>query len=275
LQNLAQAGELPQQAVYDVFYHLVNSGKTKQAIGFLQEYVSSHKPNKALYSTLAKWLSSQKQYMASLQTWEELEKHFGVSKESSLSRFELYWLLNKKKSAYKLWVKNRKAWGQKVETRYLSIMAEIAWQHKYTRSALAYYSRLLKKRYRRSAQARELQYMRVSILQERLGRNAQALSTLAKGVIKTKSRKLLLRGLQLSFDQHDDANFERFVSLSEKYNTGIENTSRYWILLGAYDQKYGQLDTALQYFQRALAINPGAKDAFIGVKAIQKAGVSW
>jgi len=273
LQKLASTSELPRQAVYDVFYYLVNSGGKKQAIHFLQTYLSSHKADKALHITLAKWLSSQKKYSASLTVWQRVDQHFGASKASSLSQFELLWLLNRKKSAYKLWVKNKKSWGKNVSTQYLLIMAEIAWQYKYTKSALSYYSVLLNRRYKRSVRTRELQYLRVSNLQEKLGRKAQALTSLSKGISKTRSRKLLLRGLQLSFDSYDDINFEHFLSLANRYRTNIKKSSRYWILLGAYDQRYGRLNSALGYYKRALAINPNAKDAWIGVNAIKKAGV--
>ncbi len=273
LINLAETGDLPRQAVYDVFYHLLNNDNKKQAISFLQNYLSSHKPDKALYITLAKWLSAGKEYSASLRTWKDIDKIFGASKVSSLSQFELYWLLGKKKSAYKLWLKNKKSWDKEISTRHLSIMAEIAWQYKYRKSAAAYYSRLLKRRYQRSRRVRELQYMRLSILQEDLGQNSLALSTLSQGVKKTKSSSLLLRGLQLSFDLSDDINFEHFISLANRYKTGVERLSRYWVLLAAFDQKYGLFNSSFEYYQRALAINPASRDALNGINAIKKAGV--
>ena len=273
LIKLSQAGDLPRQAVYDVFYYLLNNNNKKQAISFLQNYLSSHKPDKALYITLAKWLSAGKEYSASLRTWKDIDKIFGASKVSSLSQFELYWLLGKKKSAYKLWLKNKKFWDKEISTRHLSIMAEIAWQYKYRKSAAAYYSRLLKRRYQRSRRVRELQYMRLSILQEDLGQNSLALSTLSQGVKRTKSSSLLLRGLQLSFDLSDDINFEHFISLANRYKTGVERLSRYWVLLAAFDQKYGLFNSSFEYYQRALAINSASRDALNGINAIKKAGV--
>ena len=274
LQKLSETGELPRQAVFDVFYHLVDKKEEKSALNFLQSYLSTHKPDKELYITLAKWQSSLKQYTASLATWKKLEKHYGNSRLASLSQLELLWLLRKKKTAYRLWLKNRASWGKKVDTKYLSIMAEIAWQHKYRKSALSYYSTLLKRKYKRSRRTLAFQYMRISELQSKLGRENLALSTLRKGFLRTGDSQLLIGGLQRSFDFYDDASFTGFASLAKTRRTNITKKSRYWVLLGAYNQRNGRLSSSLKYYKRALAINPNSRDAKIGINAIRKAGKS-
>lgn len=274
LQKLSKAGELPRQAVFDVFYYLIDKKKKRSALDFLQSYLSTHKPDKELYITLARWQSSLKHYTASLATWKKLEKHYGNSRLVSLSQLELLWLLHKKKTAYRLWLKNRASWGEKVDTKYLSIMAEIAWQYKYRKSALSYYSTLLKRKYKRSRRTLAFQYMRISELQSKLGHKNLALSTLRKGFLRTRNSQLLIRGLQLSFDLHDDASFTRFASLAKTRRTNVTKKSRYWVLLGAYNQRHRRFTRSLKYYKRALAINPNTRDAKIGINAIRKASKS-
>ena len=270
LQQLSQTGELPRQVVFDVFYYLVSKKEKQSALDFLQSYLSSHKPDKELYITLARWQSSLKYYTTSLATWKKLEQHYGASKLSSLAQLELLWLLRKKKTAYRLWLKNKASWGKKVDTHYLLIMAEIAWRHKYTKPALDYYSTLIKRKYKRSGSTRAFQYMRMSELQLKLGHENLALSTLKEGFLKTRSSQILIRGLQLSFDLYDDTNFIRFVALAKTRRTNVKKKSRYWVLLGAYNQRYRRFSDSLKCYKRALVVNPNSRDAKIGINAIRR-----
>ncbi len=236
LQQLAQQQELPTQAVYDVFFHLVNSGQKKSAEQFLSQYLESHHAKKKLLVTLAKWYGGEKRYAKSLKTWNKVEKYFGRSSASGLNKFELLWALNRKRQAHRLWLSHYRQWSKYANTRQLSLMAEVAWQNKHTKTALSYYKRLLNKRYRGSSKERPLQYMRIAILNKKMGRPRTALSTYRKGFIRTRNTDLLINGLQLSFDQHDTYNFKRLTSLAQKYRRQFRSNSRYWLLQAANAQ---------------------------------------
>jgi tetratricopeptide (TPR) repeat protein len=149
-------------------------------------------------------------------------------------------------------------------------MAEIAWQYKRTKIALSYYNKLLKRRYKRSVKEYELQYMRVAILNEKLGRSSLALSTYRQGFIKTHRPDLLINGLQLSFDRHDMRNFSRLTTLAKKYKRQFRSKSRYWLLQAAYAQRNKDYRTALSYYKTVLSLRPKSREARSGIKAIRK-----
>ena len=270
LQQLAQQQELPTQAVYDVFFHLVNSGQKKSAERFLSQYLESHRAQKKLLITLAKWYGGEKRYAKALKTWNKVEKYFGRSSTSGLNKFELLWALNRKHQAHRLWLNNYRRWGKHANTRQLSLMAEVAWQNKHTKTALSYYKRLLNKRYRGAAKKRPLQYMRIAILNKKMGRPRTALSTYHKGFIKTRNTDLLINGLQLSFDQYDTYNFKRLTSLAKKYRRQFRSNSRYWLLQAANAQQNKQYQTALRYYRKVLSLKPRSREARRGVRDIKR-----
>jgi tetratricopeptide (TPR) repeat protein len=270
LQELALQQELPTQAIYDVFFHLLNSGQKKSAEKFLSHYLERYHAEKKLLVTLAKWYSGEKRYTESLQTWNKVEKYFGRSKISALNKFELLWELKHKRQAYRLWLSNYRKWNKYANTRQLSLMAEIAWQNNHTKTALSYYNRLLNKHYKGSAKERPLQYMRIAILNKKLGRPRTALSIYRKGFIQTKDSNLLINGLQLSFDQQDAYNFKRLTSLAKKYNRQFRSNSRYWLLQAANAQRNKHYRTALKYYKTVLSLKPKSHEAHTGVRAIKR-----
>ncbi len=270
LQYIALQHELPQQAVYDVFFHLVNSDKKKSAEQFLKNYLDQHKADKKLLETLAQWYGGEKRYAEALQRWAQIEKSFGRSKTSTLNRFELLWLSHHKQKAHRLWKKYRHQWLKTANPAQLSIMAEVAWRYKHKNAALSYYKRLINKRYRSSSQQRALQYTRIAILHTELGRPRKALSTYRKGFIKTLRTDLLINGLQLSFDQRDQYNFKRLTQLAKKHKSRFSSKSRYWLLQAAYAQQGKNYKTALKYYRKALLLKPSSNEARSGVKSIKK-----
>ncbi|HIO91416.1 MAG TPA: hypothetical protein EYG68_01045 [Leucothrix mucor] len=270
LQQIALEDELPKQAAYDVFFYLVKKGQKKAGEKFLQEYLMTHKADRSLLQTLAKWYSGEKRYTQSIKTWSRLERNYGTTKTSSLNKFELYWLLRKKRQAHKLWLKNKSAWRKIANRRQLSIMAEVAWKYKHYRQALSYYTLLINKKYKRSLKERTFQYMRVALLQKKLGHPKSALKTFRKGYIKTRNPELLINGLQLSFDRHDERNFKRLTSLAKKRKSRVKSRSRYWLLQAAYAQRNKSYKTALRYYKRVLSLKPRSREARLGIKAIKK-----
>jgi hypothetical protein len=247
LRQIARQQELPVQAVYDVFFHLVNLEKKNIAEQFLSQYLTSYHSKRELSETLAKWYSGEKRYAEALQVWNKIETQFGHNITSSLNRFELLWVLKHKQQAYQLWLENKKIWDQQTNPQQLSIMAEVAWQYKQTRVALSYYNQLLQQGYKRSLKEYELQYMRIAILNKKLGRPKIALAMYRKGFIKTRRSALLINGLQLSFDQRDMKNFTRLTSLARRYKQQFRSKSRYWLLQAAYAQRNKNYHTALNY----------------------------
>lgn len=270
LQQIAREDELPKQAAYDVFFHLIKKNRKKLAEQFLQKYLTTHKPDKSLLKTLAKWYSGEKRYTKSLKTWNRIEKNYGVTRATSLNKFELFWLLKKKRKAYKLWVKNKSFWNKKANRRQLAIMAEVAWKYKHNRQALSYYKRLIKKKYRRSLRERTFQYMRIALLQKKLGQTKSALNTFRNGFIKTSSPELLINGLQLSFDRHDKHSFKTLTALTKKRRSRVKSRARYWILQAAQAQRNKSYKTALRYYKRALLLKPKSHEAHAGIRAIKK-----
>ncbi len=270
LQYIALQQELPQQAVYDVFFHLVNSGKKKSAEQFLRNYLDQHKIDKKLLETLARWYGGEKRYTEALQRWAQIEKNFGRSKISTLNRFELLWLSRHKQKAHQLWKKYRHQWLKTANPAQLSIMAEVAWRYKHKNAALSYYKRLINKRYRGSLQQRALQYTRIAILHTELGHPRKALSMYRKGFIKTLRTDLLINGLQLSFDQRDQYNFKRFTQLAKKHRNRFRSKSRYWLLQAASAQQGKNYKVAPKYYRKALLLKPSSNEARNGVKSIKK-----
>ncbi len=270
LQQIALEKELPKQAVYDVFFHLVKHSRKKLGERFLQEYLTTHKPDKSLLKTLAKWYSGENRYTQSLKTWVRLEQNYGITRTTSLNKFELYWLLKKKRKAHKLWLKNKSFWNKKANRRQLAIMAEVAWKYKHNREALSYYKRLIKKKYKRSLRERSFQYMRIALLQKKLGHTKSALSTFRKGFIKTSNPDLLINGLQLSFDRYDKHSFKALTALTKKRKSRVKSRSRYWLLQAAYAQRNKSYKTALRYYKHVLSLKPRSREARIGIRAIKK-----
>lgn len=270
LRHIALQQELPRQAVFDVFFHLVNSGKKKSAEKFLKNYLDIHKTDRKLLETLAQWYAGEKRYKKSLQTWKQVEKSFGSTKTSRLNRFELLWASRHKHKAHRLWKKYRHQWLKKANSRQLSIMAEVAWQYKHRSAALSYYNRLINKRYKRSQRERTLQYTRIAILHKKLGHPKKALSIYRKGFIKTQRTELLINGLQLSFDQRDQYNFKRLTTLAKKHRRRFRSKSRYWLLQAAHAQQSKNYKTALKYYRKALSLKPNSREARSGVKSIRK-----
>jgi len=271
LLQIARQHELPVQAVYDVFFHLVNSKQKNMADKFLSQYLTIHNnTEKELFETLAKWYSGEKRYTEALQTWSHIETQFGPNSRSSLHKFELLWALKQIRKAHQLWVENKQQWSETANTRQLALMAEIAWQYKQTKTALSYYNKLLQRPYKRSAKEHELQYMRVAILNEKLGKLNLALSTYRKGFIKTGRTNLLINGLQLSFDRSDSRNFTRLITLAKKHKRQFRSKSRYWLLQAAYAQRNKNYRTALNYYKTVLSLRPKSREARAGIKAIRK-----
>ena len=270
LQQIAQQHELPTQAVYDVFFHLVNAGQKNAAEKFLSHYLESHHEKKKLFVTLAQWYSGEKRYAKSLQTWNKVEKYFGRSSASGLNKFELLWALKRKHQAHRLWLSNYRQWSKHAKPRQLSLMAEVAWQNKHTKTALSYYNRLLKKRYKGSSKERPLQYMRIALLNKKMGRPRTALSIYRKGFIRTRNSDLLINGLQLSFDQHDVYNFKRLTSLAKKHRRQFRSNSRYWLLQAANAQQNKHYRTALKHYRKVLSLKPRSREARSGVRAIKR-----
>ena len=270
LQKIALEEGLPKQATYDVFFQLIKENKKKLGEQFLLEYLTTHKPDRSLLKTLAKWYSGEKHYTKSLKTWLRLEQSYGVTRTTSLNKFELFWLLKKKRKAHKIWLKNKSYWNKKANRRQLAIMAEVAWKYKHHRQALSYYKRLIKKRYKRSLRERTFQYMRVALLQKKLGQPKAALSTFRKGFIRTSSPDLLINGLQLSFDRHDKHSFKTLTALTKTRRSRVKSRARYWLLQAAYAQRNKSYKTALRYYKRVLSLSPRSREARVGIRAIKK-----
>ena len=270
LQQLAHQQELPTQAVYDVFFHLVNSGQKDFAEQFLSQYLTTYTAKEELLVTLAKWYGGEKRYTESLKTWEKVEKDFGKSNTSELNKFELLWALKRKRQAHRLWRSNHRKWSKHANTRQLSLIAEVAWRYKYTKTALYYYNRLLKKRYKGSKRERPLQYMRIAILNKKLGRVRTALSTYRKGFIRTRNPNLLINGLQLSFDRKDNYHFKQLTSLAKKRKRLFRSKSRYWLLQAADAQRNKRYRKALKYYKTVLSLKPRSREARSGVRAIRR-----
>jgi tetratricopeptide (TPR) repeat protein len=223
-----------------------------------------------LFETLAKWYGGEKRYTEALQTWEHIETQFGHNSSSGLHKFELLWALKHIRQAHQLWVVNKQEWREKANARQLALMAEIAWLYKQTKTALSYYNQLLQQRYKRSAKEYELQYMRVALLNQKLGRTSIALSTYHQGFIKTRHTNLLINGLQLSFDRGDMRNFTRLTTLAKKYKRQFKSKSRYWLLQAAYAQRNKNYRTALNYYKTVLSLRPKSREAKTGITAIRK-----
>ncbi|MCK5901676.1 MAG: tetratricopeptide repeat protein [Cocleimonas sp.] len=272
LQQLAQQQNLPTQAVHDVFFHLVESDQEEQGEKFLSQYVATHPADQTLLETLAQWYSSKRRFKQSLTTWETLEKQYGTTQKTQLKRFELLWLLRKKRQAYRLWRDNRAQWTKNIKTRYFLIMADIAWRYRHNKEALFYYRRLLNRKYQ-STRARAFYYTRIAFLQKKLGKPHLALATFRKGFIRTARSDLLINGLQLSFNRRNDAGFKRLTSLANRSRSRIKSRSRYWILQAAYAQRQKRYRTALRYYKQALRLNPRSREARIAIRAIRR--VSW
>ncbi|MCK5897121.1 MAG: tetratricopeptide repeat protein [Cocleimonas sp.] len=270
LKQIAQQYELPKQAVYDVFFYLVNADKKESAEQFLNEYLAIHQTEKELLETLAKWYGGERRYKKSLQTWNKIEKQFGQNFSTSLSRFELLWLLKRKRQAHRLWIANRKQWRKHANPSQLSVMADLAWQYKQTKTALAYYNQLLNRRYKRTSKERAFQYTRIAILNSKLGRKRKALSTYRKGFLKTRQTNLLINGLQLSFDLKDMYNFKRLTTLAKQHKRLFRSKARYWLLQAAHAQQHKQYKTALRYYKTVLSLKPRSHEARNAVRAIRK-----
>ena len=270
LQHIALQQELPRQAVYDVFFHLVNSKKKKLGEQFLKHYLDTHQTDKKLLETLAQWYAGEKRYKKSLQTWQQVEKKFGSNSLSSLNRFELHWLLRHKRKAHRLWLKHKRQWIKKVNSRQLSVMADVAWRYQHKKISLTYYKKLINKKYKRSSKEYAFQYTRIAILYKKLGRSKVALSVYRKGFVKTLKTDLLINGLQLSFDQHDKRNFKRLTALAKKHRRKFRSNSRYWLLQAAHAQREKHYKTALRYYRKVLSLKPRSREARRAVRSIKK-----
>ena len=270
LQQLAQQQELPTQAVYDVFFHLVNSGQKDAAEQFLSQYLKTRHAPKELVATLATWYSGEKRYTESLQTWNKFEQNFGRTHASGLNKLELLWALKHKRQAHRLWLRHYRQWNKQANARQLSLMAELAWRNKHTKMALSYYKRLVNKRYRGASKERPLQYMRIALLNKKMGRARSALATYRKGFIRTRKTDLLINGLQLSFDRHDSYNFKRFITLAKKNKRLFRSNSRYWLLQAASAQQNKRYKKALRYYKKVLSLTPRSREARSGINAIRR-----
>lgn len=270
LQKISLQQDLPKQAIYDVFFHLVNSDQKKSAEQFLSHYLDTHNSERDLLETLAKWYSGNKHYTKSLKTWNKIEKYFGKTRRTGLNKFELLWSLKHKRQAHQLWVENKKKWNKHVNSRQLSIMAEIAWHYQHKEAALYYYNRLTNEHYKHALKDRVLQYTRIAILNKKLGRERTALSAYRKGFIKTRRTELLIKGLQLSFDLNDRYNFERLTKLAKKHKRLFRSKSRYWLLQAAHAQQHEQYNTALKHYKTVLSLRPKSSEARSAVKAIKQ-----
>ncbi len=270
LQKIAREESLPKQAAYDVFFHLIRKNKKTLGEKFLTSYLSHHKPDRSLLKILAKWYSGERRYTLSLKTWNKIEQKYGTTRTTSLNKFELFWLLNKKRKAYRLWLKNKTSWNKKANRRQLSIMAEIAWRYKHYRQSLSYYKRLINNKYKRPLRERIFQYMRIALLQKKLGKPKSALATFRKGFINTSSLTLLINGLQLSFDRHDEYYFKSFTKLAKKHKNKVKLSSRYWLLQAAHAQRNKSYKTALRHYKRVLSLKPKSREARLGIRAIRK-----
>lgn len=270
LLQLSQTEDLPTQTVHDVFYHLIDNNHKRQAEAFLRNYIDTHTIEPSLLATLATWYGGEKQFTKALNAWGELETHFGRTNISSLNRFEMLWLLKRKRAAHKLWINNKSKWTRIANTSQLATMAEVAWTYKHNSNALSYYKKLLNKKYKGSSKDRALQYMRVALLQKKLGQQGNALSTFRTGFIRTANTDLLINGLQLSFDRQDNSNFRRFTALTKRYRSNVKAKPRYWLLQAAYSQRNKNYRTALKYYKKVLSITPNSREARIGVRAIKR-----
>jgi predicted Zn-dependent protease len=270
LQQIALQQELPRQAVYDVFFHLVNSEKKKSGEQFLKHYLDTHQTDKKLLETLAQWYAGENRYKKSLRTWQQMEKKFGSNNTSTLNRFELHWLLRHKRKAHQLWLKNKQQWMKKTNSKQLSMMADVAWQYQHKKIALFYYKKLINKKYKRSSKEWALQYSRIAILHEKLGHHKTALSTYRKGFIKTLKKDLLINGLQLSFGRYDKKNFKRLTALAKKHKRKFRSNSRYWLLQAASAQRDKHYKTALRYYRKVLLLRPRSREARRAVRSIKK-----
>lgn len=270
LQHIALKQELPRQAVYDVFFHLVNSKKKKSGEQFLRHYLEIYQTDKELLKTLAQWYGGEKRYKKSLQIWLQIEKKFGSNVTSRLNRFELLWLLRHKRKAHKLWLKHKRQWIKKANPKQLSVMADVAWHYQHKKIALSYYKKLIKRKYKHASKERPLQYSRIAILHEKLGRPKIALSTYRKGFIKTLKTDLLINGLQLSFDRHDKGNFKRLTTLAKKHKRKFRSEPHYWLLQAAFAQRNKHYKTALKYYRKVLSLKPRSREARRAVRSIKK-----
>jgi tetratricopeptide (TPR) repeat protein len=261
--------KLPKQVVNDIFFHLIKEGDGHTGEEFLISHMQQHGPEKDLMENLGKWYGGEKRYSDALATWDKITQLFGAEKKQDMMRFELYWAMEDKDKAYQLWRSNYKNWDAIAKPNQLAIMAEVTWSYEHNPSSLNYYQKLLKLTSTSKVKERTLYHTRLALLYSKMDKPKLAYSAFKRGFMETADADMLLSGMQTAFDSKDYQQFAQLLEMSREQESSFKKMPSYWLMQAALAVQQKQYSRATELYKKALALEPGSKEALAGIDSIK------
>lgn len=239
-----------------------DNGEPLAAAAAIRKIIETHGRSAFLLTRLGQLHMHHAQYTEAMTIWEEFEKHYGGTVESTLALTELHWRLDKPEQAVKIATKLRSAQELEEASDYqIRLLSELSWRYKEPELG-----RMLEPVLDKLEDGGQQEFYQRRILTEyEQSGNYNKAFELANQKWRASGKVADgLYAMELAGKTDNRANFDAFLA-STRDTASLRLQPRYWSMAASHYLQQGDQEKTSYAYRKALEVEPGNSAAISGL----------